>query len=195
MKMLKVLEKIDKKLDKLEIIEENSKPPSRIWKVLRTMGELVSLVKAFFQLNISLFLNWIFHLLWPKWLLKNKVSLWKKRSCRRRQSQILTREQKRLPPNLRSGCSKMTWVLRTPSIILWRRGRFFDPLQNCQHFLHRWWFAESCQNQDPCWCHWSTFCPRREPPTSERTSTAVFKNSLSYRFNSIYLIDPKIKNE
>jgi hypothetical protein len=57
MKMLKVLEKIDKKLDKLEIIEENSKPPSRIWKVLRTMGELVSLVKAFFQLNISLFLN------------------------------------------------------------------------------------------------------------------------------------------
>jgi hypothetical protein len=49
MKMLKVLEKIVKKLDNLEIIEENSKPPSRIWKVLRTMGELVSLVKAFFN--------------------------------------------------------------------------------------------------------------------------------------------------
>jgi len=34
---------------RLEIIEENSKPPSRFLEVLKTMGELVTLVKAFFN--------------------------------------------------------------------------------------------------------------------------------------------------
>ncbi len=34
---------------RLEIIEENSKPPLRFWEVLKTMGELITLVKAFFN--------------------------------------------------------------------------------------------------------------------------------------------------
>jgi hypothetical protein len=46
-KTLEVLEKIDKRLDNLEVIEENTKPSSKMMPTLRTVREVVTIANAF----------------------------------------------------------------------------------------------------------------------------------------------------